>query len=89
MAGFGRTKPLGRGEKNRGIGDPGSETGTERYVHRGGLPAWAGRLLGTYFSVPFSPAAIGRLVFCVICETNLGNGFVFANLCGECDILPP
>ncbi len=38
-------------------GRQGSEKGTERYVHRAGLQTWAGELLGTYFSVPFSPAA--------------------------------
>jgi hypothetical protein len=50
----------GTGSKNRVDGDPGSEKGRERYVHRGGLPTWAGKRLGTCFSVPFSPAATGR-----------------------------
>jgi hypothetical protein len=58
------SETAGKGWEKQEIGRQGSEKGTERYVHRGGLSTWAGKLLGTYFSVPFSPfspAAAGRL----------------------------
>jgi hypothetical protein len=79
--GFWEDETAGTGARKTGVAViRAAKRGMERYVHRGGLPTWAGKLLGTYFSVPVSPAAIERLVFCVICETNLGNGFVFENL---------
>jgi hypothetical protein len=53
------SETAGTGRENRGTGNPGNEKGTERYVHRGGLPTWGGKLLGTYLSVPFRPLRQG------------------------------
>jgi hypothetical protein len=35
-----------------------------------------------------APLSVGRAVECVICETNLGNGFVFENLVMRVTCLP-